>query len=202
MKEKILSLIKTSKQDNISKKIENLVIFVIILVITIIIINNMWSNGTDKQSDEFQNIINNKQLSQKENQNNSLNVDDMEYRLEEILKTINGVGETKVFISYQESSSVQAMYNENTKQSETEENSISGEKKTIQETNIEKEVIYSETNGNKVPVTQKVINPKIEGVIVTAQGANNTNIKANIVEAISAVTGLGVHKIQVFEMSK
>ena len=61
-------------------------------------------------------------------------------------------------------------------------------------------MIYQEINGEKVPVAQSVIKPKIEGAVVTAQGAKNSEIKANIMQAIEAATGLETHKIQVFEM--
>ena len=63
-----------------------------------------------------------------------------------------------------------------------------------------KEVIYQEINGEKEPVTQSVIKPKIEGAIITAVGANDSNVKSNIVQAVEAATGLATHKIQVFEM--
>jgi len=36
---------------------------------------------------------------------------------------------------------------------------------------------------------------------VTAIGAKNSEIKANIVQAMEAATGLATHKIQVFEMA-
>ena len=44
--------------------------------------------------------------------------------------------------------------------------------------------------------------PKVEGAIILAEGGDNATIKANIVQAVSAVTGLATHKIQVFKMSK
>jgi len=43
--------------------------------------------------------------------------------------------------------------------------------------------------------------PKMEGAIITAEGAGNANIKTNIIQAVSAATGLGTYRIQVFEMS-
>lgn len=43
--------------------------------------------------------------------------------------------------------------------------------------------------------------PKIEGAIITAQGASNIDVKTNIIQAVEAVTGLATHKIQVFEMT-
>ena len=61
---------------------------------------------------------------------------------------------------------------------------------------------YKEENGKKVPITQTIIHPKVEGAIVTAQGANDANVKNNIIQAVEAVTGVATHKIQVFEMKK
>ena len=89
-------------------------------------------------------------------------------------------------------------YNESTKNSNTEETDTSGGTRTIQETDSQKDIIYQETNGDKVPITQKIIQPKIEGAIITAKGADNVNVKNNIIQAVEAVTGLATHKIQVF----
>lgn len=74
-----------------------------------------------------------------------------------------------------------------------------GNRKITQTTN-KKEVIYQEINGEKVPVTQSIVKPKIEGAIITAIGASDIKIKTNIVQAVEAATGLATHKIQVFEM--
>ena len=38
--------------------------------------------------------------------------------------------------------------------------------------------------------------------IITAEGAGDANVKENIIQAVSAATGLASHKIQVFQMSK
>ena len=47
-------------------------------------------------------------------------------------------------------------------------------------------------------MTQTIVSPKVEGVIVTADGANDVNVKLNIISAIEAITGVPAHKIQVF----
>ena len=93
------------------------------------------------------------------------------------------------------------MYNENSKVSTTEESDISGGTRKIQETDTQKDIIYEEVDGEKTPITQKIIQPKIEGAIVTAKGASDINTKTNIIQAVEAVTGLSTHKIQVFEMN-
>ena len=63
-----------------------------------------------------------------------------------------------------------------------------GGNRKISQSSTKKEVIYTEVNGEKVPVTQSIVNPKIEGAIVTATGANSINIKTNIVQAVEAAT--------------
>lgn len=91
------------------------------------------------------------------------------------------------------------MYNESTSNSSTEETDTSGGVRTINQTDISKEIVYKQEDGNQVPITQKVITPKIEGAIITAKGAGNSNVKANIIQAVEAATGIATHKIQVFE---
>ena len=93
------------------------------------------------------------------------------------------------------------MYNETSKVSNTEESDTSGGTRKIQETDSQKEIVYQEDDGEKTPITQKIVQPKIEGAIITAKGANNADTKANIIQAVEAITGLATHKIQVFEMN-
>jgi len=62
-------------------------------------------------------------------------------------------------------------------------------------------LLYSvESDGEKQPITQSIISPRIEGAIIAAKGAANVDVKTKIVQAVEAVTGLATHKIQVFEM--
>ena len=186
------------------KKIENLVFFVVILIITIIIINIIW-NG-DKESNQNKEVQNDtsKQLASTNTSSlevASSNSNELEIKLEEILSKIQGVGGVNVFINYSESSEIIPMYNENTKTSNTQETDTSGGTRTIEESDSQKEIIYEENDGEKTPITQKVIEPKIEGAIITAKGAENAEVKSSIIQAVEAVTGLATHKIQVFEMN-
>lgn len=124
----------------------------------------------------------------------------MEEKLKNILEKIQGVGKVEVFINFSESSEMVAMYNENSKVSSTEETDTSGGKRVIEQKDTQKDIIYKEDDGQKIPITKKIIQPKIEGAIITAQGASDATIKTNIIQAVEAATGLATHKIQVFEM--
>ena len=92
------------------------------------------------------------------------------------------------------------MFNEDSTQSNTEETDSGGGNRKIEQSTNKKEVIYQEVNGEKVPVTKSIIEPKIEGAIITAVGAGNSKVKESIVQAVEAATGLATHKIQVFSM--
>lgn len=185
------------------KKIENLVFFVVILIITIIVMNIIWNEDKNNKNDTLANDTS-KQLANSntfslEGSSNTSN--ELENNLEEILSKIQGVGEVNVFINYSESREMLPMYNENIQMSNTEETDTSGGTRKIEETDSKKEIIYEEKDGQKTVITQKVVEPKIEGAIITAKGAESAEVKTNIIQAIEAVTGLPTHKIQVFEMN-
>ena len=189
-------------QEKSKRKIENLVVFAIILIITIISINLIW-NGGRKETTE--NTITTKKLASNDETNlnqskNLSNSSELETKLKNILSKIQGVGEVDVFVNYSESSEVIPMYNENSQISTTEETDTSGGVRKIEETDTQKEIIFQEDSGTKEIITQKVIEPKIEGAIITAQGADDVNVKTNIIQAVEATTGLATHKIQVFVM--
>lgn len=133
--------------------------------------------------------------------NTELSEYNLEENLEDILSKIAGVGKVQVLITYSESSEVVVMYNEKNSLNSTEETDTNGGVRKIEQTDTDKEIIYEEKDGEKTPITQKIIMPKIEGAIITAQGATDPTIKTNIIQAVSAATGISTYRIQVFEMS-
>ena len=205
-KDKLKKLINKdaeNEEGNDKKKIENLVFFVVLLIITIVIINIIW-NGKENTNSKEPTDTSKKLATTEQNvttNNNITTTGELEEKLKNILTKIQGVGEVEVCLNYSESSEIVAMYNENSKVSNTEETDTSGGTRKIQETDTQKDIIYQEENGEKTPITQKIIQPKIEGAIITAKGASNANTKNNIIQAVEAITGLATHKIQVFEMN-
>ena len=187
-----------SDNKNNKKKVENLVVGILILIVTVIAINTILSDDSTKKESKDANTTTNTAVGQTE----QANTESLENRLKNILSKIDGVGKVDVLISYSESSQIVPMYNENIKETSTQEQDESGGTRVITENDVQKDVVYQEDNGQKTPITQKTIMPKIEGTIITAEGASDINVKESIIQAVSAATGLASHKIQVFEMSK
>mgnify|MGYP005787589127 CR=1 FL=1 len=203
-KEKMQNLFSKKENGNDKKKVENIVVFIIILIITIIVINVIW-NG-DEESNNEQTTDSNKKLAETTvdtNDNNTVTntKDELTISLESILSKISGVGNVEVMITYSETSQTVPIYNEETSEENTEETDSEGGTRKITQTDTRKEVIYEESDGSKTLITQSIISPKIEGAIITAEGANDAIVKTNIIQAVEAVTGLATHKIQVFQMS-
>jgi len=200
LKDKVKSLVEKKTKGNSKKTIENLIVFLVLLIITVVSINVIWGNKnnvskqtpTDESYKVLAQEVNNGNISEPEEYN-------LERELEDILSKISGVGKVQVLITYSETSQVIAMHNEVTNTSKTEETDTNGGTRVIESTDENKEIIVDSDNN---PITERVIMPKIEGAIVIAEGGENITIKSNIIQAVSAVTGLATHKIQVFEMSE
>ena len=190
--------IETNQNDS-KRKIENLVVFIVILIITVILINTIW-NSDKKEQKEIEQSDKIIAKARESIETNGIEENTLEQKLENILQKIDGVGNVKVLLTYSESSKTLAMFNEDSTKSDTEEQDTSGGNRKVSQVSNKKEVIYKEVNGEKIPVTQSIINPKIEGAIITAVGASRSSVKTNIIQAVEAATGLATHKIQVFEM--
>lgn len=198
--ERFKNIVKSNQEQNNKKTIENLVVFIIILIIVLLSINIIW--GKDKKENNKNIEKNNRDLAistDKESEDKNMLTSK---NLEDILSKINGAGKVKVYITYSQTSQIIPMYNEDISQKDTQEADTQGGTRKVVETDTKKEIVYDEKSGTKTIITQSIVSPKIEGAIITAEGGNNTNTKANIIQAVEAVTGLPTHKIQVFEMEK
>ena len=187
IKEKLKTFFNETKD---KKKVNNLIAILIILIIAVIAINTLFSDN-DKEKNTNTNTTG------KELATENLENDDMEKKLKNILSQIKDVGNVDVLITYSESSSVVPIYNEKNSKSTTEEVDTNGGPRTIESYNTDKEVVNGK---NSEIITEKVVVPKIEGAIITAEGAKNAEVKSNIISAVEAATGIATHKIQVFEM--
>jgi len=107
------------------KSIENLIVFVIILIATIIFINYIW-NGNKKSSNNKQNPTVLAETTSQTTSTLSSESTSLEEQIENILSKLEGVGDVKVLITYSETNKVIPMYNEDNQQSTTKEEDTQG----------------------------------------------------------------------------
>lgn len=121
LNEKIKSLIAKKKGKDNKKTIENLVAFLVLLIITIISINIIW--GKDKNQNKNTEEGTYKTLAGDVTTCNNSEIDtyNLEKKLEDILSKISGVGKVQVLVTYSSTSEIVAMQNEKKNTSKTEE---------------------------------------------------------------------------------
>lgn len=60
--------------------------------------------------------------------------------------------------------------------------------------------VYRTQGGESTPFVVKTLSPRIEGVLVVAEGAGSGTIDRNIVEIAQALFGVEAHKVKVVKM--
>ena len=125
----------------------------------------------------------------------------LERSLEELLCTMDGVGKVRVMVTLESSGEAVVEKDVNTvREGSTEVDSAGGSRNTTNLNDVE-ETIYQDTGqGNGTPYIKKILSPRVEGVVISAQGGGNAEIVQNITEAIQSLLGIDEHKIKVVKM--
>lgn len=127
----------------------------------------------------------------------------MEEQLTKVLSNISGVGKVVVDITLKTGPEYRYAKNDDLSTRQTNEETNDGGKRQTEERNQQKKVVIVRNNdGSEEAVTKKKIEPKIKGVVVVAQGAESSYIKADLISAIKTGLGVPVHKIVVLPMKR
>ena len=116
----------------------------------------------------------------------SFQVEALEKRMEEALSRITGVGEVRVVLTLQ--SSPRRILAQDT-QSTVEADSTDAALTTV----------VLSGGGTEETVTLQQISPQYQGALVVCSGGGNPSVRLQVVEAVSALTGLGADHISVCE---
>lgn len=112
---------------------------------------------------------------------------DISQELSRILSQIDGAGEVSVMLTVQTGTST--VY-------QTDGNVTTGEAGTTQQDTV----IITDENRTQSGLVQHIVYPEYRGAIIVCQGADNAQVRLNIMEAVARITGLGMDKISVLKM--
>ena len=122
---------------------------------------------------------------------------DLELRLENLLSKVYGVGDVKVMITLASSKEIILAEDINTNETVSKEIDKSGNTKESSEKKKESKKIILE---GKNPLALKEIEPKVEGIIIIAQGGDNVFIRSELIKSAQTILNVEAHKIQVMKM--
>ncbi len=124
----------------------------------------------------------------------------LESRLQTILEGMAGAGKVEVMITFSSSEELVVEKDRPMTRSNTTENDGEGGTRTVYQTDSGETTIYHNEGSDSEPYVVKTLTPKVEGVLVAAQGAGTGEVSRNITEAIQALFDLEAHKIKVIRM--
>lgn len=111
---------------------------------------------------------------------------DDEARLRALLQSVEGVGRVEVMLTCGESETL--VFQTDTRQS--------------QDTREETTVFSTGQSSQKTPVAVKTVKPPWRGAVIVCDGAQRASVRLAVIEAVSALTGLGSDKISVIKMKR
>lgn len=138
----------------------------------------------------------------KENNTMEASKDEIERKLEDILEKIDGAGDVKVMITYQDSGTQVVEKDKNTSENSLEESDSTGGVRSTKEQQLQESTVYEDADAGNTPFVSKELLPKVEGILIVASGGDNQKVKQNISEAVLALFQVEAHRIKIVKMSR
>ncbi len=122
----------------------------------------------------------------------------LEGKLKKMLESVRGLGEVEVMITLESSEERIVEKDMTAERSQTEEQDSAGGTRTVSSSNTGYQTVYQENNQGS-PFVVKTLTPKVEGVLVVAEGAGKGNMTSEITQIAQALFGVEAHKVKVLE---
>lgn len=198
-------LIEKFKKLSLNKQLTNIVI-VILVGILIIIAASAFKDSTNVNTDNSQkeNTVSS-DLSDNNDGSNSTDAsyeNQQETKLKNILENIQGVGEVQDMIQYDRGKEQVPAYDQSNSSSVTNEDDNSGGKRTTTQNSTGTNMVLTNNGDKTEPFIIDEYQPRVSGIIITAEGADNAQIKYDITISVSELFNIPLDKVNVLPMKK
>lgn len=127
----------------------------------------------------------------------------LEERLKRVLAKVEGIGSVEVMITLKGSKELVILKDDPyTQESMNEDDGEGGNRVSSSIEKEESTVMVNSGNGESLPYVIQELEPKIEGIIVIAEGGDSSEIMTEIMEAVQVLFDVPAHKIKVMKMNK
>lgn len=187
------------------KKKKNVFTYIIILALigVLIVIVSSFFNSTDG----ILTYKNSKtQETKSQNESSSQNVESyetsVENKLKNTLEDMDGVGKVQIMMYFESGEEQVPAFNVNKSTSTINETDNSGGKRTTTQNSDGDTVVMSKEGDKESPLILKKYKPKVTGVCIVAEGAENEATKLSITNAVVDLFGISADKVNVYPMKK
>ncbi len=125
----------------------------------------------------------------------------LEKKLEETLSYVYGAGKVKalVTVSYGKEK-ILATSEKNEFSQLTEDDGGGGTRESMTQKTESQTILVKQKDGGESPLILKEIEPKIEGVVIIAEGGGDITVKDALTRAVQAAYNVEAHKISILKM--
>lgn len=122
---------------------------------------------------------------------------ELEKRLEQLVREVEGAGEVKVMVTFENIGETVYALNE-----QRQNESLKEKQKQTNKTQVQTSHVFSNTGqkGEALVETQRL--PQVQGVAVVAQGAANATVTRRVTELVSTVLQLPTNRVSVMPMNQ
>lgn len=201
-KDKFIKEIKKIFSD---KKMNNLLIIVLVLAFVLIAVSSFSPSLFNSMKKDDPKVIteNDDQGTKPPTSTSTMSYEEKEKKdLEEILSNIDGVGEVNVKMTFESGEEKVLAYDNTSQVSTTEETDTQGGKRINNQETGGSTVVMSNSGSETEPFITKTNKPRVIGVLITAEGAENSKVKYNIEKAVSSLFDISADKVNVYPTKK
>lgn len=186
------------------KRFLNVVCILLVLVFILLAISSL-TTGRRKKSTNMNNAIQSSATIENEDLDKSeVDSDNYEARekkeLKNLLTKMENVGEVEVKI-YFKSGEIKVPATEKTaREATTEEIDSQGGKRTNFQVDDGSKIVMSGNGSENQPYILQTNKPEISGVVIVAEGANDSKVKYDVQVAVSSLYGISIDKVNVYPM--
>lgn len=174
------------------------VVWVGVVGILLLILGNVFSsqtNLTDNENKNTNNAIMQQPISLSDEQI-------LENKITQLLSKVKGAGNVAVSVTLSGGSSKETAQNITKETKTVQEKDTSGGVRTTTESKESNQVLTSKENGMDKAIVVREVKPEIKGVLVVADGAVSSNIKAELTKAVETGLGISSYKVTVLPRQK
>jgi len=185
-----------------SKTVTNMVILILIGVLLVIASNLFKSPSTQtfkmNSSEDGKTLTTNKSSGSVTKEYEIAKTNE----LKSVLESISGVGRVNIMLNFDSGEEEVPAANVNKSNSVTVEKAADGSIRTINQETNGTNIVVSTQNGESSPTIVKKYNPKVTGVIIVAEGAEDKTTERQIKFAVIKLFNILEEKVTVLPMKK
>ena len=191
-KKKLINELKKLLDD---KKITNVLTIALVIAFVLIALNVFYPDMF-KEKEKVKSTLS----EEVETINTKEEYEETKKELKSILESMSGVGKVQVMINFKSGESKVLAYDSSKQIVSTEEKDTEGGTRVSNQTNDGTTVVMTNEGGDNEPFIVETYKPKIEGIMILAEGASDSKIKYDIQKAVSSLYGLSAEKVNVYPM--